>query len=79
MELSLNALHKALHSGLQIFDVMLLIDEMPKILALNYPVVKNIRNVVLNIIPQLMNTLRTQNRWQEFKELDYKLDMLKLF
>ena len=78
-EAALNAIFRSLHSPLQLFDVMLLIGEMPKILTLNYPAVKNIRDVLLNIIPQILVALRTQNRWQEFSELDYKLDMLKLF
>ncbi len=64
---------------MQLSDVFLLIGEMPKILALNYPAVKNIRDVLINIIPQVMVTLRTNNRWQEFSELDYKLELLKLF
>ena len=79
VELSLNAIHKALHFGMSMADIMLLIGEMPKILALNYPVVKNIRDIVIQIIPQILVTLRTNNRWQEYSELDYKLDMLKIF
>lgn len=78
-EVSLNAIHRALHSPLQMADVMLLIGEMPKILLMNYPAVKNIRDVLLQIIPQVLLNLRMQNRWQEFKEMQYNSELLKIF
>ncbi|MBQ7630217.1 MAG: glycosyltransferase family 92 protein [Selenomonadaceae bacterium] len=78
-ELSLKAIHRALLSPLQAADIFLLINEMPKILELDYPAVKNIRDVLLNLISQLMTTLRAQARWQEFTELEYKFKLLKIF
>ncbi|MBQ7630216.1 MAG: glycosyltransferase family 92 protein [Selenomonadaceae bacterium] len=78
-EAALKALHRSLHSPLQFSDVFLLIDEMPKILAKDYPVVKDIRDILINIIPQVMMSFRANNRWYDFKDIEYKLNMLKLF
>lgn len=76
-ELSLNALLKSMVVGSSIADILLLIDELPKILELNYPAVKKIRDACINIIPQVMLTLRMNNQWQNFTDLDYTLKLLK--
>ena len=76
-ELSLNALYKSLNAGCSIADILLLLDEMPKILKLNYPAVKEIRDACIQIIPQIMMTYRLNNHWQGFTELDYILKLLK--
>ena len=78
-EISLNAIQKTLYTGLVTHDLMLLISEMPKILRLKYPDVGKIRELLVKIIPQVMGFLRTQNRWQELTNLEYKLEMLKIF
>ena len=78
-EAALNAIFRSLHSPLQFADVLLLIDEMPKILTLNYPAVKNICNVLVNIIPQVLDAFRTRDRWQEFNDMKYKFELLKIF
>ena len=78
-EISLNSIQKTLYTGLAVSDLMLLIGEMPKILNLPYTAVKNIRESLLQIIPQLLVSFRVNALWQEFVELDYKLDMLKNF
>ena len=76
-ELSLNALYKSMVVGSSIADILLLIDELPKILELYYPAVKKIRDACINIIPQVMLTLRMNNQWQNFTDLDYTLKLLK--
>lgn len=78
-ELSLNAIYRAIFSNLTIPDVMLIIEEMPKILRLSYPVVGKILDFAIEIIPQVMINVRLQGHWQDFMNLDYKLDMLKSF
>ena len=83
-ELSLNALHRAIFTNLTIPDVMLIIEEMPKILRLSYPVVGKILDFAIEIIPQVMQNLKSHSRyhqtlWHDFMDLDYKLDMLKSF
>ena len=76
-EMSLNALYKSLHAGYSIADILLLLDEIPKILELNCSAVKKIRDVCIQIIPQIMTVVRTYNQWQKFTELEYALKLLK--
>ena len=76
-ELSLNALYKSIVVGSSIADILLLIDELPTILKLNYPAVKEIRDACIQIIPQIMTTYRLNHYWQGFTELEYILKLLK--
>ena len=75
--LSLNALYKSMVVGSSIADILLLIDNLPEILMMNYPAVKKIRDACINIIPQIMTTYRLNNHWQGFTELNYILKLLK--
>lgn len=77
-ELSLNALYHSLQASVSIADIQLLIDELPKILEFNYPVVKEIYNACIQIIPQIMMIYRLNHHWQGFTELDYILRILKI-
>ena len=76
-EMSLNALCNSLKARVSIADILLLIDEIPTILTLNYPAVKEIRDACIQIIPQLMTTYRRNNHWQGLTELEYILKLLK--
>ena len=84
-EVSLNALHKTLMARLQIADVKLLLSELPNILPLNYPVVKDIQNVCINIISQIMRMMRTNVPghmpllWREYAWFIEYLNLLKAF
>ena len=78
-EASLNAIHRALYGKLTMADMLLLLTEMPKILKMKYPAVKNIRDICTQIVPQMMTTLRFMSKWQEWNELDNTLNMLKTF
>ena len=76
-ELSLNALYKSLQVRVSIADILLLINEIPKILELNYPAVKKIRDACIQLIPQIMTHCRMYNQWQKFTDLEYTLKLLK--
>ena len=76
-EASLQALLKTLATGMTVADIMLFIRELPRILLMNYPVVKDIREVMLRMFPQILEYFRNGNRWQEFKELEFIVSMLK--
>lgn len=80
-EAALRAVHKTLFTGITLADIKLLIAEIPQILKLNYPVVKDIRSACLNIIPQVMNLYRVYDHsaWREFANLQYLLQMLETF
>ena len=76
-EASLKAILKTF-GGLNLAEARLLIRELPKLLRLPYPVVKDLRNAILQIIPQLMNVMRLNIMFKDYVELDYIQDLLEL-
>ncbi|MBR4641880.1 MAG: glycosyltransferase family 92 protein [Selenomonadaceae bacterium] len=76
-EVSLNAILKSL-GGMNFADARLLIRELPNLLSLPYPAVKDLRGAALNFIPQMMNVTRRNIMWKDYVELDYLQDLLKL-
>ncbi len=79
-ELSLKAIYRTLFTQISIADIKLLIQELPRILPLNYPIVKDIRAILIEMIPQLMNIYRVYDpsAWKEFVNLKYLIEMLKI-
>lgn len=59
-------------------DARLFLRELPKLLSLPYPVVKDIRQVALSLIRQLKNTFHMNIMWRDYIEFDYLQDLLKL-
>lgn len=80
-EISLVAINKALTASLTRIDLRLIISELPSLMPLNYPVVEDIRQNCLRIIPIFMDTFKMPaiQNWREFNQLQYILDMLKAF
>ena len=77
-EASIKAIIKSFN-GMSFADARLLIRELPELLNLPYPAVKDLRVATMNIIPQLMNVLHLNNAWKDFVELDYLQRLLKNF
>ncbi len=77
-EASLKALLKAVNVGTSFADVRLLLSELPNLLTLPYPVVKELRGACLHIIPQMMQVMRYNNSWLYYVELDHYQSLLKL-
>ena len=65
--------------GADIADMRLLFSELPRILILPYPAVKNICSACINIIPQIMDVFRLNAMWKEYTEVEYIMRMLKAF
>ena len=78
-EASLRAVQKTFTTNLTLADLRLLIDEMPELLTLEYPVVNEIRETLIQILPQVMNIFRVNNAWREFRDLEIFMNMLKAF
>ena len=80
-EFSLNGLCKSLAAGVNSYEVNIFLRELPKILALPYPAVNELRSAGIKLIPQLTSTYRTYNPtdWIEFIYMNYILNMLKVF
>ena len=77
-EASLIAILKSV-AGMSLADARLLIRELPELLTLPYPVVKDLRGACLQIIPQMMNIMHLSGRWGNYFELDYIQRLLKIF
>lgn len=71
-ELSLKCINKLLQlqQDVKIWELQLLIDELPRILNLKYHVVEEIKYSLKLILPHLMYFLQVNNNWRKFKELD---------
>ena len=76
-EASLKAIIKSFN-GMSFADSRLLIRELPNLLGLPYPAVKDLRGAALNIIPQMMNIMHLNGMWKDYVELDYLQNLLKL-
>ena len=77
-EASLGAILKSL-DDLQLSDVRLLLSELPNLLKLPYPVVKDLRGVALEIISQTMDFMREKEAWKDFSDLEHMRRLIKLF
>ena len=58
-------------------DAQLLIRELPKILPLKYPAVKELRGMVLQMLPYMLEALHLNRMWKDYAELDYINELLK--
>ena len=84
-EASLKAIYKSLLTrNLNFIEVMLLISELPNILPLKYPAVKDIINACIQLLPQVkkfihstITTDKTMLQWKNFTKYDYILRILQ--
>ena len=75
-EASVGAILKSLE-GINITDAQLLIRELPNLLTLPYPAVKDLRNTTLQIISLMKNIYHLNYMWKDYIEMDYISDLLK--
>ena len=75
-EASLTAILRAFN-GMSFADSRLLLRELPNLLRLPYPAVKDLRKASLQIIPQMMDIMHLNNLWKDYVELDYIQEFLK--
>ena len=75
-EASLAAVLKSVE-GASFAEAQLFIRELPKILRLPYPAVKEVRLVAAQIISQFMDDAKNKSNWTKFFELDYVREFLK--
>ncbi len=80
-EVSLVAILKSLEQ-MTIPDMQLLIRDLPNLMSLPYPVIKELRDEILKFVPKIMEELTLMGgdslRFREFIEMDYIQDWLKL-
>jgi len=76
-EASLKAILKSV-DGMTFADARLLIRELPNLLTLPYPVVKDLQNFSLQIVSQMMNVIKINCSWKDYVEMDFIRDLIKI-
>lgn len=77
-EASLKAILRSF-GGMTLPDARLFLKELPQLLSLPYPVVKDIRQAALYIIPRIMDMFHLNNvMWKDYVELDYLQNVFKI-
>ena len=79
-EISLKCIHRALISGgIEIWQIQLLIDELPNILGLKYPIVEDIKNSCIQSIREILDRRLIQNEVvRNYKNLNFILKILQI-
>ena len=79
-EISIEAMVGCLSANMRVADFRLLISELPEILKLNYPAVKELHKALIDFIPKVMDLYRRPliDGWKEFIQLQHLLKMLQL-
>ena len=77
-EASLKAILKTLSNVMRLSDARLLIRNLPELLSLPYPAVKDLRTATLQVIFQMREIFHASNMWKDFVELDCLQEMLNL-
>ena len=78
-EAALNAIYKAVPADTQLYGLRLLISELPNILPLNYPAVKNILKACIDALKRLSNIYRRKRWFDKFADNENFLRLLKIF
>ena len=76
-KVSLDAVLKSIKTLKFYSDVQLFLSELPKLLRLPYPAVKEIREASIQIISLTRETMHLNNRYKDYSELDYIIDILR--
>ena len=78
-ERSLKGILKSLMVGeIEICQLELLIDVLPKILFRPFPIVQEIKDIVIQLIPKFLKYKQMENAWKNHKQLSYILQLLQL-
>ncbi len=78
-EAALLAIFKSIQNSVRLADMSLLLRDLPNILPLKYPVVAEIRQSCMKIIPQMLDYFRANSYWRDFVETEYLANLLKTF
>ena len=84
--ITLRSIHNVMrYTNFSMADAKLLLSSLPLILLIQSPVVKDILNTAIDIIPKMMDVIRNNisgydfKPWLEYYNLYELLDMLKVF
>ena len=77
-EASLGAVYESL-DGMKLPDVRLLLSELPNLLSLPYPAVKDLREASIQIISQTQNFIRKKEFWKDYSDLEHLRRLLEVW
>ena len=78
-EAALRAINRAQFAKVSLPEIMLMLNSLPSILALPYPIVDEIRKNCMSFVRQIMGDLRRNLRWEAFVEMGNYFDLLAAF
>ena len=78
-EAALRAINRTHFARTSLAEILMMINSLPPILALPYPIVDEIRKNCMSFVRQLMGDLRMNLRWEAFVEMGNYFDLLAAF
>ena len=75
-EASLRLINRTHSTALNYAETMMMLNSLPPILSLSYPVVEEVRENCVSFVRQIMDNLRMNSQWEEFVELGNYLELL---
>ena len=75
-EAALRLINRTHSTALTYAETMMMLNSLPPILSLDYPVVEEIRENCVSFVRQIMDNLRINSQWEEFVELGNYLELL---
>lgn len=78
-EAALRAINRTQFSRMSIAEIQMMLNALPPILALSYPIVDSIRKNCMSFVRQIMGDLRRNLRWEALVEMSNYFDLLAAF
>lgn len=78
-EASLRLINRTHATEMIYAEIMMMLDALPPILSLPYPIVEEIRQNCVSFVRQIMDNQRENSQWEDFVEMGNYLEMLLAF
>ena len=78
-EAALRVISRIFFTDLTFAETMMMINSLPPIIQLPYPIVADIHQDCVHFVQQIMDNLHNNLRWEEFVELGNYLELLAAF
>ena len=75
-ETSLRLINRTFSTDMNYAETMLMLNSLPPILSLSYPVVEEIRQNCVSFVRQIMDNFHRNSQWEEFVEMGNYLELL---
>ena len=78
-EAALRAINRSQFARTSLPEILMMLNSLPPILALHYPIVDEIRKNCMSFVRQIMNDMRRNLHWEAFVEMGNYFDLLAAF